>query len=320
MSDDLIEETVKDKSTLNDLAEFTISETIGSGGCGTVVKAYWKRKGLTVALKSLYIGNNSVREFIKEHADGGNLRDYLAKNFKNLEWKDKIRIAREIAQGLTFLHDLKVVHRDLHPKNILVHQGTMMIADFGISKKDDISTWSTRAAQGIPAFIEPKYLADGTYKRNEKSDIYSYGVVLWEISSGRPPFENLMPFEMIIRIHQGLRETPVEDTLKDYEDLYKYCWDQEPSERPDIMKVFDKLEEIMEKLNVETETDDVDKLHEIDPDHNNFDAEDLTDEVSSNTSSSGTGITPIPPQSGTGITSIPPQSGTGTEILLVEFL
>lgn len=59
-------------------------------------------------------GNNNHYYLILQYADGGNLRDYLSNNFENLNWNDKIRIAKEIASGLIFLHtESKIIHRDL---------------------------------------------------------------------------------------------------------------------------------------------------------------------------------------------------------------
>ncbi|CAB4431283.1 unnamed protein product [Rhizophagus irregularis] len=71
---------------------------------------------------------------VLEYANEGNLRDYLEKN-SALEWNYKIQMALDIASGLKFLHSKEIIHRDLHSKNILVNNGKLLIADFGLSKK-----------------------------------------------------------------------------------------------------------------------------------------------------------------------------------------
>ncbi|CAB4472837.1 unnamed protein product [Rhizophagus irregularis] len=72
---------------------------------------------------------------VLEYANEGNLRDYLRNNFASLEWNHKIQMALDITNGLKFLHSKEIIHRDLHSKNILVNNGKLLIADFGLSKK-----------------------------------------------------------------------------------------------------------------------------------------------------------------------------------------
>ncbi|CAG8848974.1 10256_t:CDS:2, partial [Racocetra persica] len=80
---------------------------------------------------------NNQYNLILQLAAEGNLREYLRRNFLKLDWSDKLRFAQEIAEGLLFLHDNGIFHRDLHSKNILVHNRRMLIADFGVSKHMD---------------------------------------------------------------------------------------------------------------------------------------------------------------------------------------
>ncbi|KAF0418299.1 kinase-like protein [Gigaspora margarita] len=94
----------------------------------------------------------------------------------------------------------------------------------------------------MPAYIEPQCNKDTQYQRNKKSDIYSLGFILWEISSGKPPFKSIVN-ELAIAIHvfNGGRELPVEGTPSKYEQLYKLCWDEDPDKRPDIILVLETL-------------------------------------------------------------------------------
>ncbi|KAF0454573.1 kinase-like protein [Gigaspora margarita] len=132
------------------------------------------------------IDSNGYYNLVLQHADNGTLREYLKSNFTSLQWVDKLRIAKEIAIGLSFLHDNNIIHRDLHSKNILVHQGKSKIAGFGLSKQ--INKTLISVAHEMLAFVEPKCFTVPKYTLDKKSDIYSFGVILWEVSSGSPPF------------------------------------------------------------------------------------------------------------------------------------
>ncbi|KAF0550264.1 kinase-like protein [Gigaspora margarita] len=214
--------------------KFTDPTIIGTGAFGKVFKCEWKDCELMVALKCLKIDTilsldeKIIKDFIKElkllrrasnhpniisfygvtkdydghyhmvmqYANEGTLREYLKVEFNNLQWKNKLCIAREIALGLLFLHDNNIVHRDLHSKNILIHQKQPKIADFGLSKQINETSMMTSdsTAHGMLAYVEPQCFIVPKYKRDKKSDVYSFGIILWEISSGRPPFESFDAF------------------------------------------------------------------------------------------------------------------------------
>ncbi|GBB88932.1 hypothetical protein RclHR1_15550002 [Rhizophagus clarus] len=87
------------------------------------------------------------------------------------------------------------------------------------------------------------------YTSSKMSNVYSIGVLLWEISSGKPPFHNeLYDFSLAFEILQGLREEPVPITPEEYVKVYKDCWDGEPNNRPTINQVVDRLKSIISEL------------------------------------------------------------------------
>ncbi|KAF0401850.1 kinase-like protein [Gigaspora margarita] len=146
-------------------------------------------------------------------ANDGNLREYLNQNLK-LSWAEKLCMATEITQGLNSLHFHNIIHRDLHSKNILIHQGNALVADFGLAKK--INESQNHDIHGISAYTEPQFILNGLNHRNKKHDIYSLGIVLWEISSGKLPFKDIEDQKCILSIIRETREVPVEDAPIEY--------------------------------------------------------------------------------------------------------
>ncbi|CAI2170833.1 15749_t:CDS:2 [Funneliformis geosporum] len=100
--------------------------------------------------------------------------------------------------GLYYLHNEGILHRDLHSKNIVIHENNAKITDFGISKIENNSTMHIGPCGKI-AYIEPQILINREFQYIKLSDIYSYGVLMWEISSGCPPFKEC--HDIAIRYH-----------------------------------------------------------------------------------------------------------------------
>ncbi|GBC22038.2 kinase-like domain-containing protein [Rhizophagus irregularis DAOM 181602=DAOM 197198] len=187
---------------------------------------------------------------VMECADGGTLRDYLKNNFNRLTWKHKYNLAYQLACSVSFLHDEGIVHRDLHSCNVLVHQNSIKLADFGLSKRIDEASNSKSKLLGMVPYIDPKILLFNNLKLNEKSDVYSIGVLLWEISSGNPPFhEESNKSSLMYEILYGRREKIIPNTLNDYSNLYTECWKGKPNNRPFMHEVVDRLENFISNLN-----------------------------------------------------------------------
>ncbi|CAB4396033.1 unnamed protein product [Rhizophagus irregularis] len=177
-----------------------------------------------------------------EYADSGTLRDYLKNNFHRLTWNDKYNLAYELTCSVLCLHEEGIVHRDLHSSNVLVHQGSIKLADFGLSKRINDASKSQSKLLGMIPYIDPKKMMDKNLRSNEKCDVYSIGVLLWEISSGKPPFhEEEYDFGLMCKISHGRREKTVQNTPNDYSNLYTECWDHEPNKRPSIHEVVNRL-------------------------------------------------------------------------------
>ncbi|RIA79401.1 kinase-like domain-containing protein [Glomus cerebriforme] len=267
---------------------------IARGTFSEISHAYWKSAEKTVALKSCH-NNNSFGNFIKElhlirsvdfhdniirfygvsedpvtrkyfmvlhYANEGNLQDFLKENHKYLNWKTRINMAMQIASGIKCIHERNIVHRGLYPKNILVHDGKMIITGFGLSKSLENefelanNNDETYIIEEMTGYFEPQCFINSTYKRNKASDIYSLGILLWEISSGRPPFNNMKILDIARKIVQGKREVPIKDSPPAYIEIYQMAWDIDPRRRPTINKVRDNLEKLSLHLRRNSEYQD----------------------------------------------------------------
>ena len=116
--------------------------------------------------------------------------------------------------------------------NILLQEGIAKITDFGLSNtlKQIIST---SKGEGSMAYIDPLSFKDKSYKRGKQSDIFSLGVILWEISSGKVPCEGTTrSYEILLHRLNGFRDSPFPGTPKQYIDLYSKCWDNDPNRCP----------------------------------------------------------------------------------------
>ncbi|RIB28352.1 kinase-like domain-containing protein [Gigaspora rosea] len=281
---DLFCKEMFEKNTFGQEFEYTSFENmaeIGKGGFGVIYSAYSKDVNQIVAMKTLdHNDENSLDDFIREvksitkvnhdniiqffgitqdykadtyymilqYAKSGDLEHYLNENFSELDWSTKIRMAKEISSGIDCLHNANIVHRDLHDKNILVHDGRMIISDFGLSLSlDNVALSITSRVYGRCEYSDPLYLPKPhEYKWGKHSDIYSLGVLFWELSSGVAPFKALKNrvTRMSIHLIRGNRETPIKGTPVDFKNLYDDAWGGDPNNRPDIREICKKLEYI----------------------------------------------------------------------------
>ncbi|CAB4396088.1 unnamed protein product [Rhizophagus irregularis] len=176
---------------------------------------------------------------VMEYADSGTLRQYLKAKFEGLTWEDKHHLAIQLVSVVSDLHDEEIVHGYLNPNTILVHQNTVKLKFFNkVNKK--IKEFQPDSS--IFPYTDPKmFKVNVTSQLDKKSDVYSVGVLLWEISSGKPPFGDDCSVELVIQIISGVREEVIPNTPTYYSELYTECWDDEPDKRPSMSDVAKRI-------------------------------------------------------------------------------
>ncbi|KAG0076003.1 hypothetical protein BGZ92_002626, partial [Podila epicladia] len=244
---------------------------VASGGFGIIHSGHWR--GMRVAVKVLYNPADFIQEvsihkmvqdsenivkfygitrmknsgdygMVLQFAGRGSLRDYLSQHFHRLDWGQKMRLAHDVAAGVSFIHEDNICHHDLHSRNVLIDQtGRALITDFGLSRYVNNAN-SNNGVRGVVPYISPERLKNSPF--DHSSDVYSLGVIMWELTSGHPPFSRdgdnfLLPFEIM----RGRREEIVPGTPIEYSDLYQRCWDGEPQHRPALSVVLNSLDAML---------------------------------------------------------------------------
>ncbi|RGB33867.1 kinase-like domain-containing protein [Rhizophagus diaphanus] len=171
-----------------------------------------------------------------------NLREYLQQNHNQLTWIERIIINIRIISALYTICHENSIHRDLHSGNILYSQfnDTWRISDLGFCGPADKP--STSIYGNLP-YIAPEIINGKKY--TFKSDIYSIGMLMWEISSGQPPFKNHEhDYDLALNIINGMRPKIISEVPLKYKNLMEQCWNANPSERPDTYTLLEKMRKI----------------------------------------------------------------------------
>ena len=200
---------------------YEILEKIGSGGMSVVYKAKCHTLNRLVAIKVLkeefasdenfvskfkmeaqaaarlshpnivnvydVVDEDNLHNIVMELIEGITLKNYIEKK-ELLDSKEAIGIAIQVAQGIAAAHEQHIIHRDIKPQNMIISKdGKVKVADFGIARAVSSQTVNSSAAVGSVHYISPEQ-ARGGYC-DERSDIYSFGITLYEMVTGRVPFE-----------------------------------------------------------------------------------------------------------------------------------
>ncbi|RHZ77394.1 hypothetical protein Glove_180g74 [Diversispora epigaea] len=177
---------------------------------------------------------------IMDYGYGGNLRKYLGQNFTLFDWYKKLSLARDIAEGLRFIHKRGCVHRDFHSGNIVYNGSWPCITDLGLCRPAD-KQLDTDEIYGVLPYLGPEVIRGQTY--TSASDVYSLGVIMWEISCAELPFGNRShDINLVIDICKGERPKFKDNVPKCYVELVNRCWESDPKDRPEADEVLETLE------------------------------------------------------------------------------
>ncbi|GES85121.1 kinase-like domain-containing protein [Rhizophagus clarus] len=189
---------------------------------------------------------------VLEYCARGDLGRYLVENFDNLTWSKCLDHLLDIARGLNTIHSEGLMHRDIHSGNLLIDVSYAAIGDLGLCRPADSSV-SKNSIYGVMPYVAPELLRGKPF--TQASDIYSFGIIMWELSSGFRPFPNIPhDLNLALKICDGIRPAIIEGTPECYKELMQKCWHNDPNERPNIANIVRKIEKWLNDI---LEGDDV---------------------------------------------------------------
>ena len=187
-------------------------------------------------------------QLIMEFCQNGSLDTFLKSiTLTDLPWDIRHRMATQLAEGLAYLHDHHVVHRDIKSLNVLV-DGRMNVkwADFGLSKIKDHTqtilgqTDLSNMPAGSVLWMAPEQVKCKV-ECSKKSDVYSFAVVMWELTTHEIPYSGKTLFQIIAAIGSGQTNTIPDDTPSHFEAAIRQCWFENPQERPSARQLANYL-------------------------------------------------------------------------------
>lgn len=267
--------------------DFSNLSIIGKGSFGEILKACWR--GTHVAVKrilpSLSDDRLVIQDFrhevnllvklrhpnivqflgavtekkplmlITEYLRGGDLHQYL-KDKGSLSPSTAITFALDIARGMAYLHNEPnvIIHRDLKPRNVLLVNSNadhLKVGDFGLSKlirvQNSHDVYKMTGETGSYRYMAPEVFKHRKY--DKKVDVFSFGMILYEMLEGDPPMANYEPYEAAKYVAEGQR--PIfrsKGFTPELRDLTEKCWAADMNKRPTFLEILKKLEKIKENL------------------------------------------------------------------------
>ncbi|KAG0588603.1 hypothetical protein KC19_2G255600 [Ceratodon purpureus] len=185
---------------------------------------------------------------VTEYMFGGSVYDYLHQQKAVLKMPMLLRVAIDVSKGMDYLHQNKIIHRDLKAANLLMDENEVVkVADFGVARVQAQSGIMT-AETGTYRWMAPEVIEHKPY--DYKADVFSFGIVLWELLTGQVPYADLTPLQAAVGVVQkGLRPTIPENINPRLSELLHRCWKTNSKERPDFSEITGLLEEILKQVN-----------------------------------------------------------------------
>ncbi|XP_055833174.1 serine/threonine-protein kinase STY46-like isoform X2 [Solanum dulcamara] len=254
-----------------------IGEKIASGSCGDLYRGMYL--GMDVAIKVLrseHLNDTLEYEFaqeiailrqvqhtnvvrfigactnsphlciITEYMPGGSLYEYLHKNHVVLKLSQLISFAIDVCNGMEYLHQNNIIHRDLKTANLLMDLNNVVkVADFGVARFQNNGGVMT-AETGTYRWMAPEIINHQPY--DQKADVFSFAIVLWELLTAKVPYDTMTPLQAALGVRQGLRPELPENAHPRLLDLIQRCWVAIPSDRPSFSEIKVELELLLHEI------------------------------------------------------------------------
>lgn len=261
--------------------EITLGERIGLGSYGEVYHGDWH--GTEVAVKKFLdqeITNESLEEFrsevrimkklrhpnivlfmgavtrppnlsiVTEFLPRGSLYRLIHRPNNQLDERRRLRMALDAARGMNYLHNCTpvIVHRDLKSPNLLVDKNWVVkVADFGLSKMKDSTFISSKSNAGTAEWMAPEVLRNEP--SNEKCDVYSFGVILWELCTLQQPWGGMNPMQVVGAVGFQHRRLDIPDDVDPViADIIRKCWLTDPRLRPSFADIMAALKPLQKPI------------------------------------------------------------------------
>lgn len=280
-----------DQSYAIDPKEIELTKVLGHGSFGTVYQATVRKKPVAV---KVFHNQNATDEILEDFCNeveiiskmhhpqiiqflgaslnplmivtelmSGDLEHFLRDRSINLPLLSRLRMARDAALGMTWLHGSNpmIIHRDVKTSNFLIDENLrVVVADFGFADtiKKGSSTWDDSGYKGTIYYTAPELLKNSEF--NEKVDVYSFGIVLWEIYTREAPYpefssvssEKLQKHVTDKIAFEGVRPIIPADCIPKLAQLMEDCWG-DTKDRIGFDEIVDKLNEIILELSIPDE-------------------------------------------------------------------
>ncbi|XP_027357557.1 probable serine/threonine-protein kinase SIS8 isoform X2 [Abrus precatorius] len=275
-------DSTKSDSALDDVAEVDIPwEEITLGSYGEVYRGEWH--GTEVAVKRFLdqdISGESLEEFktevkimkrlrhpnvvlfmgaitrppnlsiVTEFLPRGSLYRLLHRPNSQLDERRRLKMALDTARGMNYLHNCTpvIVHRDLKSPNLLVDKNWVVkVCDFGLSRMKHSTFLSSRSTAGTAEWMAPEVLRNEP--SNEKCDVYSFGVILWELSTLQQPWGGMNPMQVVGAVGFQQRRLDIPDDMDPtIADIIRKCWQTDPKLRPSFAEILAALKPLQKPL------------------------------------------------------------------------
>ncbi|KAF3329168.1 dual specificity protein kinase shkD-like isoform X3 [Carex littledalei] len=187
---------------------------------------------------------------VTEFLPRGSLFRLIHRPNNQLDEKRRLRMALDVARGMNYLHNCTpmVVHRDLKSPNLLVDKNWVVkVCDFGLSRMKHNTFLSSRSTAGTAEWMAPEVLRNEP--SDEKCDVFSFGVILWELCTLQQPWEGMNPMQVVGAVGFQHRRLDVPNNMDPVvTKIIQDCWETDPKLRPSFSEIMASLKPLLKSM------------------------------------------------------------------------